>query len=191
MQVYSLEVSKKVNGQYEKVGEVVVNYPLLSELGFDVEPSGKDDDGLPTYSDEKAQYVFDAVFAAVKAAARNKLVSGTATLKDGNKIAETVAELLTTGERNGAALQNLRDLLSIFKEWVPSTGKDSKTQAALYDLVSNRKALGLASDVVKGKVAGYIAQFAESLNAEQAAKYERILVALNDACESVNALDDL
>lgn len=191
MQVYSLEVSKKVNGQYEKVGEVVVNYPLLAELGFDVEPSGKDDDGLPTYSDEKAQYVFDAVFAAVKAAARNKLVSGTATLKDGNKIAETVAELLTTGERNGAALQNLRDLLNIFKEWLPSTGKDSKTQAALYDLVSNRKALGLASDVVKGKVAGYIAQFAESLDAEQAAKYERILVALNDACESVNALDDL
>lgn len=191
MQVYSLEVSKKVNGQYEKVGEVVVNYPLLAELGFDVEPSGKDDDGLPTYSDEKAQYVFDAVFAAVKAAARNKLVSGTATLKDGNKIAETVAELLTTGERNGAALQNLRDLLNIFKEWLPSTGKDSKTQAALYDLVSNRKALGLASDVVKGKVAGYIAQFAESLNAEQADKYERILVALNDACESVNALDDL
>lgn len=191
MQVYNLEVSKKVNGQYEKVGDVSVHYPLLTELGFDVEPTGKDDDGLPTYSDEKAQYVFDAVFAAVKAAARNKLVSGTASLKDGNKIAETVAELLTTGERNGAALQNLRDLLNIFKEWLPSTGKDSKTQAALYDLVSNRKALGLASDVVKGKVAGYIAQFAESLEAEQAAKYERILVALNDACESVNALDDL
>jgi hypothetical protein len=191
MQVYNLEVSKKVNGQYEKVGDVAINYPMLSELGFDVEPTGKDDDGLPTYSDEKAQYVFDAVFANVKAAARNKLVSGTATLKDGNKIAETVAELLTTGERNGAALQNLRDLLAIFKEWLPKTGKDSKTQAALYDLVSNRKALGLASDVVKGKVANYIAQFAESLDGEQATKYERILVALNDACESVNALDDL
>lgn len=191
MQQYTLEVSKKVNGQYEKIGDVTINYPLLNELGFDIEATGKDDDGLPTYADEKVQFVFDSVFAAVKANARNKLQSGTINLKEGLKIAETVEELLTTGERSGAALQNLRDLLALFKAWLPSTGKDSKTQAALYDLVSNRKALGLASDTIKGKVQGYISNFAESLTAEQAAKYERILVALDDACQSVNALDDL
>lgn len=190
MNVYNMEVSKKVNGAYEKVGDVAIYYPLLSELGFDVEPTGKDDDGLPTY-DDKAQYAFDAVFAAVKANARNKLVSGTVQLKDGLKIAETVEELMAAGERSGAALQNLRDFMNSFKAWLPSTGKDSKTQAALFDLVSSRKSLAIASDTIKGKVSGYLAQFAESMSAEDAAKYERILTALDDACSSVSALDDL
>lgn len=191
MQKFNMEVSKKVNGAYELVGAVVVNYPLLSELGFDVEPTKFDADNLPVYADEKAQYLFDALFASVKANARNKLVSGSVALKDGLKIAETVEELLAVGERNGMALQNLRDLLAKFKAWLPATGKNSATQQALYDLVSNRKALALASDIVKGKVSNYLADFAESLTDADAELYGRILTALDDACSSVDALDDL
>ena len=191
MKQFNMEVSKKVNGAYESVGSVILNFPLLSELGFAVEPTSFDDDNLPVYADDKAQFVFDSVFASVKANARNKLVSGSVSLKDGLKIAETVEELLAVGERNGAALQNLRDLLAKFKAWLPATGKDTKTQNALYDLVSNRKALALASDTVKGKVQTYIATFASSLKDEDLETYGRILTALDEACESVNALDDL
>ena len=191
MKQFKMEVSKKVNGAYESVGFVEVHYPLLAELGFNVTPASFDTDNLPVYTDDKAQYVFDSVFASVKANARNKLVSGSVSLKDGLKIAETIEELLAVGERNGAALQNLRDLLAKFKAWLPATGKDTKTQQALYDLVSNRKALALASDVVKGKVQNYIATFAESLTDADVETYGRILTALDDACQSVDALDDL
>ena len=68
MKSYNMEVSKKIDGAYVSQGKVEVSYPLLSELGFAVEPEKFDDDGFPVYKDEKAQYVFDAVLAAVKAA---------------------------------------------------------------------------------------------------------------------------
>lgn len=191
MKQFNMEVSKKVNGAYELVGTVVVNYPLLSELGYNVEPKEYDADNLPVYVDDISQYVFDSVFASVKANARNKLVSGSTALKDGLKIAETVAELIAVGERNGAALQNLRDLLAKFKAWLPATGKATATQTALYDLVSNRKALALASDTVKGKVSSYLADFAESLSEADLELYARILQTLDDATQSVDALDDL
>ena len=77
MKSYNMEVSKKVDGAYVSQGKVEVSYPLLSELGFAIEPDSFDNDGFPIYKDEKAQYVFDAILAAVKAAARTWSRCGT------------------------------------------------------------------------------------------------------------------
>ena len=107
MKSYKMEVSKKENGAYVKQGDIVIFYPLLSELGLNVEPTKDDEEGFPIYSDEKVQYVFDAVLAAVKAQARNRLVSGTATLKPGLSIASTVEELIESGGNKGDALAPL------------------------------------------------------------------------------------
>ena len=191
MQNYKMEVSKKENGAYAKVGEITIYYPLLSELGLSVEPAKNDEDGFPIYADEEVQYVFDAVLAAVKAQARNRLVSGTATLKPGLTIASTVEELLESGGNKGDALAAVREFLAAFKAWLPKTGKSEKVQSAVYELARNKASVALQSDDKKAKFAVYLSGFAETLNAEQVARFSRPLLALNEATEAGDALDDM
>ena len=222
MNKYTMVVSKKeevtaANGEkkneYVKKGEVEVFYPLLSELGFAVEPimeemmevgtdsngnkidrkvivPKEDEDGFPSYKDEKAQYVFDAVLAAVKSAARNKLVTGTATIKPGLSIASTIEELMEGGNK-GDALAATREFLAAFKAWLPLTKKSEKVQAAVYDLAKNKAGLSLQPDDKKEKFLVYITDFTTTLNAEQATRFERALTALEEACTAGDALDDM
>ena len=191
MQSYNMEVSKKENGAYVKQGEVEVFYPLLNELGLDIEADKMDEEGFPIYSDEKVQYVFDAVLSAVKAQARNRLISGTASLKPGLAIASTVEELLESGGNKGDALAAVREFLAAFRAWLPKTGKSEKVQAAVYELARNRASVAMQPDDKKAKFSNYLADFADTLNEEQAARFSRPLLALNDACEAGDALDDM
>lgn len=188
MQSYKMVVSKKENGAYVEVGKVDVFYPTLDEMGLAVEPSGKDEDGFPTYADEKVQYVFDAVLAAVKASARNKLVTGTAELKEGNKIADTVEELLATGQRGGEALETRRAFLTAFKAWLPSLGKSAGFNTGIYDLVSSTKNLPYMSDARKKAVLGYVTSFASTLATDDVVKYTRILTQIDELCSAVDPL---
>lgn len=185
MATFNMEVSKKVDGAYEKQGEVQVWYPLLSELGIDIEPSKLDDDGFPVYSDDKVQYVFDGVLAAVKAQARNKLVSGTATLKPGLTIASSVEELLESGGGNrGEALAIVREFLAAFKAWLPSTGKSAAVQSLALTYAKNKEALSLADADRKAKFGKYLTDFASSLTAESAGRFSRPLLNLQEAIET-------
>lgn len=191
MKSYIMEVSKKENGAYVKQGDVEVFYPLLSELGIAVEPEKMDDDGFPVYNDEKIQYVFDAVLSAVKAQARNRLVSGTATLKPGLEIASTVEQLLETGGGNkGDALAAVREFLAAFKAWLPTTGKSEKLQAAVYELARNRSAVSVQGDEKKKKFLGYLSSFMEQMSQEQAERFSRPLNALIEAAESGDPFDE-
>lgn len=190
MQSYKMKVSKKENGAYVEVGEVEVFYPLLSELGLAVEPSGKDEDGFPTYADEKVQFVFDSILSAVKASARNKLVSGSVELKDGNKIAETVEELLATGERSGAALALRREFFADFKAFLPSLGKSQAYAAGIYDIVSNIKGICNQSAARKALISDIVGQFAGTLDAAKLASYERLLTQIAEQVEAVSELPD-
>ena len=195
MKSYIMEVSTKqeVGGvsQYVKQGEIEVYYPVLSELGLTVEPKEFDKEGFPIYSDERVQYVFDAVLASVKAQARNKLVSKSAALKPGLSIASTVEELLESGGNKGDALAANREFLAAFKAWLPKTGKSEKVQLAVFDLAKNRSGLSLQSDVNKGKFSVYLSDFADTLSTEQAERFTRPLIALNEACTLGDALDDM
>lgn len=205
MRNYTMEVSKKENGAYVKVGEVQVYYPLLSELGLAVEPSkyvtydkdNKEQDAtadtpesFPIYADERVQYVMDAVLAAVKASARNKLVSGTVEFKDGNKIAETVEELLASGERSGEALKIRREFLSAIKGFLPSLGKSPAYQAQLYDIISNIKGINSQSTDRKALISDVVGKFAETLTPENLTRFSRTLEQIAEQIETECELPD-
>ncbi len=192
MKSFDMEVNKKENSAFVKVGSVKVHYPLLSEMGLPVEPTKFDDEGFPIYEDTKVQFVFDGLLSSVKANARNKLVSGTATLKDGLTIAETVEQLLESGSGNkGEALAIVREMLASFKSYLPSTGKSQKVQDAVLALASNRKSLMLQPADKKEKFLGYLAGYAQTLTPEQASKFSRPLLALQEAAEEADGLDDM
>jgi hypothetical protein len=192
MQAIQMDVSKKVNGKFAKQGEVTITVPTLADvIAFVTSPIKKDEkgveiveDGLPVYEDDKANWVQSAILAAVKAQARNKLVSGTATLKEGNTIPTDWDGLLAEGVRGGGeALAIAREAKNLFAEWMAKQGKSEAATNAVVGLFSNRQALALQSATNKGKVKAYVESFAESLDEAALERITKPVEAVLAACE--------
>jgi len=188
----TIDVSKKENGKFNKVGEQTIHCPtLLDILPFVNSPVKKDEkgqeiveEGLPVFEDDRANWVQGAMLAAVKAQARNKMVPGTATVKDGLKIAETWEELIAEGVRDGSGLALAREFKASFADWIAKQGLSEAATSTLITLVSNKAALQLQQQSTKDKVAARLAAFAESLDAATLEKFMRPLEAANAACEA-------
>jgi hypothetical protein len=196
-----LDVSKKVSvgpdkNEYQKVGDVILPIPTLEAFGIkaEIRPRTEDDgedDGLPLYKEENLDWLFGAVVASCKMQARNKLVSGTAELKEGQKIAETFEELVKEGERKGnaEALKLAKEAVSSFSAYVQGLGKTVQTQAMLIGLFRNRQALSLQPDTAKEKFKGYLTAYAETLSEGDLGRYQKILTAIEEACAAGTAVD--
>jgi len=188
----TVDVSKKVEiagqpgkNEYEKVGEVIIPIPTLEAFGIkDAKIKETGEDGLPVYEDEKLDWLFGSVVAACKAQARNKLISGTADLKEGQKIAENFEELTAEGERKGnaEALKLAKEIQKSFAAFVQGLGKTAQTQAVLVGLFRNKQALSLQTDENKNKMKGYLTQYAETLEEADLARYSKYLTSVEEAC---------
>lgn len=199
----SMAVSKTVkvgqNNERQKVGEIEIYIPSLSEIvkhaaaavqadGADDKgkPTGKpavDSEGLPVYTTDEANWILGAVASAVKMQARNKLVSGTVTLKEGQTIPTNWAELVAEGVRsNGAALAALRDCIADFAKYVGTLGKKESTANTIITLFKNGEALKLQGDVMKGKMKDYVEAFAATLDEANLERYERTLTRVLETC---------
>lgn len=191
MKQFKMVVSKKENNEYKAVGEVLVPCFDLSEFGVEVEPTGTDEQGLLTYSDERVQFVYDAVVAATKADARNKLVSGSATLKAGNKIADTVAELIAKAERSGAALAINREFITSFTSYLAGkSGKTAAVQALYSGMVKNRASIAISTEARRNGLLSQIEAYTDQATAAEAEKYTNILSAIADACSGAEQVED-
>lgn len=169
----SIDISKKnaTTGKHEKVGSVTIYVPTLDLFGIQAEVESVGDDGLPVYKDDKADYLFGAVVAAVKAKARNALVSGTADLKPEASIAEDFEALLAEGKRGGGAeaLAVVRDLKAKMSFYIANVQKKSAaTCGFIAGLFANRQALSLQSEANRNKMTTYIQEFAEWLSEDDA-----------------------
>lgn len=189
MKQITLDVSKKdaKSGKYVKQGEMVVTVPVLldyvAELAL-AKITGEED-GLPVYDNDKANFTQAAIFAYVKAAARNKLISGTAEVKPGLKIAETWEELTAEGVRTGgaAALALIRELREAFADHVKTLGKSEAAQKVLTTFFNNKAVLEMATAENKGKMQTYIENFAETLSEEDLERFSRHLESLLELCK--------
>jgi len=193
-QVITIDVSKKENGAFKKVGEQTIHVPLLADIiSFVTSPVKKDEkgvevieDGIPVYEADQANWVQGAVLAAVKAQARNKMKSGTADLKDGQKIAENWEELCAEGVRDGSGLALAREFKQAFADYIKTQGLSEAAANMLVTLVSNKAALVLQTQVTKDKVKARLEQFAESLESTAVEKFMRPLQSAVDSCAEVD-----
>jgi hypothetical protein len=146
-----------------------------------------DDDGLPVYDTEEANWILSAIVAAVKAQARNKLLSGTATLKEGASIPSNWAELVAEGERTGsAALAALRDCQNAFMAYVGTLGKKESTAVRIITLFKNRDALALQDMPMKTKMKEYVEAFGVTLSEEDLIRFEKPLGRVLETCATVS-----
>lgn len=189
----------KETGKREPVGSVDVMLPTLATLGIiadellDGDEVVLNDEGLPVYAEDEYNYLQDALTAAVKAKARNALKSGTADLKAGFTISQNwddlTAEVVRSG--GGAGLVVYNEMKRTLQAWVASLGKSVKAQEAILSFCTNKNMLATADASTKGKIQGYIAEFADSLDGEQATKFEKYLVAIVEACDADGGVDEL
>jgi hypothetical protein len=165
------------------VGEVTIFVPLLSSMGIDapleIDADKKpvyDEEGLPVYAEDKHAFIFQAVYAAVKSMARNRLEAGTATVKAGSIIpsnwTQLTADVIRTG---GAGLALYQECKVLFANWVKAQGKSAQATAIITGLFNNKKALEATDKTSKDKMVKYIGDFAGTLDADQLGKYSGIL----------------
>lgn len=197
------DVSKKVaipgtdKNEYQKIGEITIPVPTLEAFGItaEIRPRTEDDgpdDGLPLYKDDKLDWLFGAVVAQCKAQARNKLISGTVELKDGQKIAATFEELTAEGERKGnaEALKLAKEIVTSFAAFVQGLGKSAQTQAVLVGLFKNKQALTLQDAETKGKFKKYLSDYAATLNEQDLTRYAKYLGGVEEAAAATATLSD-
>lgn len=183
-----MQVTKTENNKRVPVGEVAIVVPTLEDFVpqcVAAKVTGEED-GLPVYDSDVANWVMSAVYSAVKMAARNKLIGGTVTVKDGLKIATNWEEFTSEAERGGgaAALQLLRNLREAFAKFMAGLGKSEAAQYNANKLFSNKTALEMTSPQNKEKLLGYVEQFAEALTPEDFERFEKPLTSIMDACQA-------
>ena len=180
-------VTKAGKKEREEVGTVDVPIFILREFGLDVPTTGVDDDGLPTYDTPAIQWVADAVLAATKADARNKLESGSVTLKAGASIASTVDELIAKAERSGEALALAREFVTAFSKWLEQhSGKSAAVQAVLVAMARSKNVIALSTEPRRVGLLNQLTAFADVADE----KFSNIIQATADACTAEVTLDD-
>ena len=191
MQKLNMVVSKKVDGKFAEVGKLVFFAPALADFGIEAPVTGADDEGVPTYATDALNWLQRSILAATKAQIRNKLVSGTADLKDGQTIPETLADLCAESEGgSGAALEAIRAIKALWAKWVAASGKSAAAQTMLVTFFGNKQALATQSEATKGKVVGYIADFCGTLTEEQLTAGQRYIDSILGVASSVVEAED-
>jgi hypothetical protein len=186
MKAITVTASKKIDGKYVEQGKYNITVPLLDDCAAQIvgaKVTGEEED-LPVYDNDIANFVQSALLAYVKAAARNKLQPGTAEVKPGLKIATNWEELCAEGDRggNGAALALNREVKDAFAKWASTLGKSEATVRVMVTYFSNKAALETASADHKAKLSDYVDQFGASLEEETLARYSRPLENVSAAC---------
>ena len=195
---FTMPVTKSEGSKRVPVGEVQVFIPTLASFGLDAAPTGAGEDGIPTYATNELNWLQNAIKGAALANARNKLVPQTTTVKDGQKLPTTLAELTepSLGGGNPEALKAIAAVKALYKQFVSELGKSAKVQVLLVSTFDSPKALAMQPAEVRAKIAAYIEEFVgyvESNNTEldsyQISYIERVVAACAD--EDEVDLDDL
>lgn len=155
-----------------KVGEYQTLIPTVERFMSEVEGAkvtGADEDGLPVYDKDAANWLFRAIVQLAKTEARNKLQPKTAELKAGAKLAETFAELVAPPAHSGSTvLAELADLARNFAAYLAAKGLPAAAVASISQLIRQQNLINLQSDVVKTKLAEWLGDYA-TLAAESGA----------------------
>lgn len=184
----------EVNGKnkYQKVAELPMPIPTLEDFGISaqrkgenkdegIKADGTDEDGIPSYADEKYDWLQFAVVQQLKAQNRNK-VDGK-TLKEGMKFPENFAELVAVGERSGEALKNRHLCKSAFAAYLKAKNKSDVVVKVLSDLLIDANSISIAKDDFVDALEGHIKAFVPGLSEDDKIKYERTL---EKAVEAIN-----
>lgn len=163
----SMEVSKNVKKgdvtERELVGTVTLYSPTLKDIGIEAEHTGRKDDGALVYADQTQQWVYNAILAAVKANARNRLQSGSTALRAGAKLPENLLELVTPSENTSTVLADRRALFDYFKGHLAGIDKPENVKKLLLTFLEKPEMLALQPEAKRAQIKPYFEAFGEAV----------------------------
>jgi len=194
MVLNELAVNAAGEKEYKKIGEQSINIFSLEEFGVTATPNeALTEEGLLEYANPVHAFIYSALVAATKAAAKNKMLPKSVTLRPGSKLAETLEELTAKSERvAGQAMILTKEFIAAFTKYLAeSSGKKPVVQQIYLAMVKSRPTISLSTPARREGLAAQLEQFVAVESAEVVAKFESILTALNEACSSDEVLDDM
>lgn len=185
-------VSTLENGKRVEIGKFPCFIPLLAAFGLnqdvvrneDGEPK-LNDEGLPEYADNAANWLFTAVVNHAKTSARNRLAPKSAELLAGRSFATTLEELTAPIVRSGsAALAERSGLFGKWNAYMDSLGRQPAVTALAKQFMKAPDALVAQPQKVKDAVAGWLGDFAEQYGSELSEYQVGIIGTVAEACET-------
>jgi hypothetical protein len=196
-----LVLNEKVEGkdgknEFQEIAKVALPVPTLEDFGIEAEQKTDEagnaevEDGLPVYVDDALNWLMSAILATVKAQSRNKFVKGV--LKEGNKLAETFAELTAVGERSGEALKAKHDARRAFAAYLEAQNKQPVVVKLLSDLFGDTNSIAVAQDKFVDALKVHLPKFINGLNETDKVRYTRTIERIVEAIDGRGAtLDNL
>lgn len=197
-----LEVSKtEKQGEVSKrvaVGKAKYFIPTLSAIAqicLDAKiipkelEKGEEDDGVPLYDHDVANWVMQAIVGKVQVKVRNSLVPESAEFQSDKQPATSFEELLSPAERTGEAMKRKSEFVTGFSGHIAGLGKSAQVVATWKNLIRTPEALMSQSPTIKAKGLEYLDSFMQSLSAENLERYGKFIVAFGDAAKGTGVTD--
>lgn len=150
----------------EKVGDYTVAVPTVAAFiaAVNQPATGVDDDGLPTYDDNAATWLQNAITAACRGQARNRLVGGTATLRMGAVMPTTFAELIEPVQSSGnQVLAERAELIKLFVAQLEADNRPAAIIKMMRSLMEKPELLGAQPERVREVMAQWVSEFRATL----------------------------
>lgn len=149
----------------------------------------EDDDGVPLYDNDVANWLQSAITAKVSVKIRNSLVEGTTELQTGKSLPTNFEELLEAGERTGQAMKIKAECITALCSYIAAQGIQPASVERWKALFRQPEALAAQSDVLKGKALAYLEGFSKEQSAENLSRYMTTLTSIEDAAKDQAALE--
>jgi hypothetical protein len=158
---------------------------IISKAGIaqkDVKP--EEDDGVPLYDNDIANWLQSAITAKVYVKARNSLVDGSTELQAGKTLPSNFDELMEPADRVNVAMKVKAECITSLCNFIANAGIPAASVEKWRAMFRSPDALSPQSDSIKAKALGYLEGFSKEQSPENLARYMTTLAAIETAAQS-------
>ena len=175
--VISETVEKGGKKERQEIGKIEYLVPMLDEFGLTGETK-TDEDGEVTYTDQKQEWLWNAVKSAVRSMLVSRLEPRSTKFKEGYGAWTDFATMVATSGNRGAALVLRREFISSFTSFIAKLGKSEKWSNAMIAFASNAKALAGTTGTNKEVFQKNLSKFFDGLEEAAQEKFSGIIAEL-------------
>ena len=170
-------IEKGGKNERKEIGKIEYLVPMLDEFGLTAETK-TDDAGEVTYTDQKQEWLWNAVKAAVRSLLVSRLEPKSTKFREGYSAWTDFQSMVATTGNRGAALVLRREFIAAFTGFIAKLGKSEKWSNAMVAFASNAKALAGTTGTNKEVFQKNLNKFFDELAEEDQEKFANIIAEL-------------
>lgn len=170
-------IEKGGKKERQEIGKIECLVPMLDEFGLTGETK-TDDAGEVTYTDQKQEWLWNAVKAAVRSLLVSRLEPKSIKFREGYSAWTDFQSMVATSGNRGAALVLRREFITAFTAFIAKLGKSEKWSNAMVAFASNAKALAGTTGTNKEVFQKNLNKFFDGLAEADQEKFANIIAEL-------------